>query len=159
ADEELVRLDLVGDGAVRAEVEADLGVGAFEGPLVVAEASAGEVLGVQAALVVPLAGGAEAADEVGDGGAILADGEAGQFDAGGAVAFAGGSRIEGVVDVGGDLVGVVADARARVVLGHGLGDEFGELGDGAVAGQGVGVAALVALAVGAVAGGADGAVD
>src|SRR5207302_8657097 len=82
ADGELLGVELLRLGAGGAEVEADAGVEAVEGALVGAEAAGVEILAAQAALVVPRAGGrAEAADEVGDGVAVLADGQAGQLDA------------------------------------------------------------------------------
>src|SRR5204862_6748811 len=51
------------------------------------------------------------------------------------VAGLGGAGVEGVVDVGRDLLGLLAAAAARLVLGHGLGDVLGEFFDRAVADQ------------------------
>src|SRR5262249_8449934 len=78
ANQELVRLDLAArDRAVRAVVEADLGIGSLEDALIVAEATAGVILGAEPALVVPFAGGAESANQIGDRVAVLADREPG----------------------------------------------------------------------------------
>ena len=63
-------------------------------------------------------------------------------------------RIKGVVNVGGDLVGVGAGQCTGVVLGHRLGDQPGELRHGAVAGQRLVVMVLRPFAVGAVTGSA-----
>src|SRR5205814_6027985 len=123
----------------RAEVEAHGRIDPLGDALVGPEAARLVVLAVQAALCAPMAGGAEGADQVGDGVLVLADGEAGEFDAGRLVAVAGGLGVEGVEDVGGNLVGVGAGAGAGVVLGHRLGDVAGEAVERLVAGGRVGV--------------------
>src|SRR4051812_23889675 len=76
---------------------------------------------------------AEAADDVGDGVAVLADGEAGQLDAGGPVPLAGQPGVEGIMDVDGHRLGLPGRERAGGAFRHGLADDVGQLGDGAVA--------------------------
>src|SRR5206468_1095996 len=116
ADRELVRLDLVGEGAGGAEVEADFRVNAGQDAVREVEAALLVVLRLQAALPVPAAGGTEAADEVGDGVAVLADGQPGQLDARRLVPLPGLRRVEGVVDERGDLPRVVGGQAAGVLL-------------------------------------------
>ena len=102
------------------------------------------------------AGGAvaEAGEEIGSGVLILPDREPGEVDAGGAIAIAGDCRIEGGVDIVGDLTGRVTGDRGGVVFRHGLVDVGGELVDRTVADERLGhvgrTGARVAVATAAV---------
>jgi len=62
-----------------AEVELHHRIDAIESAVLVAEAARLEVFAVQAMLIVPAAGAAQAADQVGHGVAVLAHGEARQL--------------------------------------------------------------------------------
>ncbi len=128
ADGELVGLELLGVRAGRAEIEADDGIQSFQDAVTVTETPRLEILPAQAALLIPTARRAKTADQVGDGIAVLAHGEACQLNPRRLVARLGLFGIEGLVDVGGDPLGIRADALAGVVFGHRLGDEAGELG-------------------------------
>src|SRR5262249_30975099 len=139
ADGKLIGLELLRVGTGSAEVEGDRGIDALDGPIVIPEATRFEVFAAQAALLVARCGAAEAADQVGHRLAILTHGEARQFEARRLVAFPGGSRIEGVVDVGGDLLGVLAGAFLLRVLGHRASDEASQLGHRALTRERMGV--------------------
>ena len=70
-------------------------------------------------------GVAEAADQVGHGVAILAHRDARQLDPRRTEGIAGlrGLRVERLIDIGGDPIGILAHALPRRILGHRLGDD------------------------------------
>ena len=141
ADGELGGVELFRVRAGGSEVEANRGIHSFQNPLAVAEAARFEVFAAQAALLISPhpalspkrgrgwgEGGTKSLDQVGNGALVLANGEACQLNPGRSIAGLRIFGIKGLVDVSGDLFSVVTDALARVVFGHGLGDEAGELG-------------------------------
>ena len=83
------------------------------------------IIALQAPLIVPFAGPSEAADQVGDRVSILAHGETGELDPGRLklVASLRGFRVERLIDVGRDPIGILAHALAGGILGHRLGDQ------------------------------------
>lgn len=94
--------------------------------------------GLKPAFFTPIFIGAaaEVADEIGYAGAVLAGGEAGEFDFGRAEPGLGCGGIKGVVDVGSDVLGVLTDAGVGVFFRHGADDFFGEGFQGALADEG-----------------------
>lgn len=99
------------------------------------------------------------ADEVGDAGAVLAGSEAGELDFRGAEPGLGGRGVKSVVNVGGDVLGVLADAGVGVLLRHGANDFSGQSLQGAFAGKGLIKFARNAFALGSVAVGTLGSVN
>jgi hypothetical protein len=103
-DRKLFRFDFLRVRAGGSEIEVDVRVGAIhEWIIVFPRISLLEVLGVETTLGPPLARRMEAADEVGDGILILADGEPRKLDTSRLVADAGFRGIEAVVDIFGDF--------------------------------------------------------
>ena len=115
------------------------GVDAVDVALVVLKPAGVEVLAAEAVAVVRFHRRPEAADEVGEGVAVLLHGQSGELDPRRGVPVPGGFRVERFEDEFGDLVGRLSGTRARVVLGHRLRNQFRELGDGLVGGDGFGL--------------------
>ena len=124
ADGKLVRFGLAFDRPVGAEVETHLRVDPFLDAVLVAEAALLEILRAEAAPLVPSHRGAEAAHQVGDGVAILADGEPGQGDPRRPIPFSGDQRIKCFVDVRRHALGLRGRQAAGSVLRHGPGNHF-----------------------------------
>ncbi len=144
-DRELTGLHLLGIGAPFTEVEPDLRVDAFKirppaaktaAPAPSAARSPFRILPAKPALLVPDPWATEAPDQVGDGILILPDGQPGILDPRRLVPLLRRTGIKRLVDIRGHLVRIGPDARSRVILGHRLGDQPGELRDRPIPGQG-----------------------
>src|SRR5207237_9839247 len=103
--------------------------------LVLARVAGVEVLAAEAVTGLLRARPAERANQVGDGVAVLANGEARQLDPRQRVAGPGLLRVEGVEDVLRDRVALGGGQAAGVVLWHGLGDDLGKLRELLFAGE------------------------
>ena len=84
---------------------------------------------------------ANGADQVGNGIAVLADGQPGQFHASRFVPCLSGRGVEFFVNELGNQQGVIADTRSGFILGHGFANVFGQFANRAVAYQRIGIAA------------------
>ena len=138
-DAEFVRLDLLGERGVGAEVEINVRIDAAQHFLIVADIPPGEIVRREAAFIAPLRWIAEAADEIGDGIAILPHGQPRQIDAGRPGPLAGNGGIKAGMHVRGDGRRILFRQRAGVVLRHRVADQFRELTHGQIARERLGV--------------------
>ncbi len=138
----LFRGDLALQRPFRAEIEIDARVDLLHGRIVVdlvLDAVPRRIECPQAARGVVRRGAVGVADQVRNEVHVLVHRHPCEFHARRLVACAGCGRIERVKDIRRHVLRIVADARARIVFRHRLGDEGGELILRFVSGQGMGI--------------------
>ena len=115
-------------GPARLEIEVDFLIDPIDSPLIGCESTGVEVFASQSRSRVGLHEGPKAADEVGDGGTVLPDGQAREVDSSRAVAGLRIERVKRLVHIFRDSGRIGPDTRARVVLRHRFLDHLRQTG-------------------------------